>query len=247
MPGRAASSRSSWRPLAAGAGQPDGHLLAGGARPHPGRGHIPLALPGRGDDLGQGQADPARLLSAGPHRGARAGGPALRLLAVGLAEHLPAVQVLLEAPVDDEVAERPRPRGREVGPPRGGGRRVAGGAGSGASSADEISQVARTPPSTTEATTTAMATPAGPPSDRRRVASWRRVVAPAAQASGRGQGGLPVVVDAGSSGCVAKAAVAAPRRRQGPAEAPPDPWCRPPRTLILARALSPGTPANHGM
>ncbi len=52
--------------LAAGADQPDGDLLAGGARTHPGRGHIALALPGRGDDLGQGQADPARLRARGP-------------------------------------------------------------------------------------------------------------------------------------------------------------------------------------
>ena len=237
MPGRAASSRSSWRPPRRRAGQPDGHLLAGGARTHPGRGHVPLALPGRGDDLGQGQADPARLRSAGPHRGARAGGPALRLpAAVGLAEHLPAVQVLLEAPVDDEVAERPRPKwprgGAALG---GGGRRVAGGAGSGASSADEISQVARTPASTTEATTTAMATPAGPPSDRRRVASWRPRAAPAARgpAAGAGAGGLPVVVDGRLSGCVGTGGcgASAPSR---PAGAPPDPWCRPPRALILA-------------
>ena len=65
----------------------------------------------------------------------------------------------------------------------------AAGAGSGASLAEQISQVASTPANTTEATTTAMAMPAGPPSDRRRVASWRpRGRSGCSRASGWGGG-----------------------------------------------------------
>src|SRR5215218_2950896 len=157
--------------------QPQGDPLARGGRAHPGRGHIALAPLDRGDGLGQGQADRGRRRAAAPHRRARSRGPALRLLAgVGLADRRPAAQVLLEAPVDDEVAERPCPGGREVGPPwalLAGASPAAAAGGLGASLAELISQVARIPANTTEAMTTAMAAPAGPPRERRGAASWR--------------------------------------------------------------------------